>query len=1422
MIEVSEEGHTVTTESTRQVPVESTTNSEEGSGSRDNESYVSSTNEPSTSFKEGADKGAEEHKDEKAVAIPGSALDLSGEAGRINKEESVIPMEITEVDTSGSNIGDTLDMKEASGEGIEVVADSPEQGEKFEETAPSADTTENEMAEEVTIEKDQISTENATTAVEATPCLPTNHLDDNYQAGGNVTESTTTVSQRNDHGTGDSVDDKELPSVNVDIDDTNQDQPVGEEGLAKETPNNNAADGNDHEDESDESGKQSLQSSVAESEQRRPTELDTHAHRELEQEAVVSMEVSEDASSEENDIVEMKRNESIQGMSVEGADDQRPADIDRKVLIHDQDDEERSVLDSVAKDASEISVEDGEGERDLINEEACKIGDDQQPSKSDSDVHIQMQHDEESTIKDVPADVSPTCIVTEVMENVQPKADIRSSEGQETAVEEMAGEMEVSGDEPPRLTAVLGIVEECMTTSDEPEILEPETVRASSDDFALPEQKIGMESTNQEFKTVSESSVEKTESLQSEHADIGGQPSEVQTESISRSPTADVPPSAIEVSKDNNEVHEVGSITQQPKTPEDSRSSELSTSAASGNLENESTAQENDVTPSATDLNKEKSCLPEAQNDLEVDEISTSATAESEQKDALAEEVPENEVKSEEKGKQEVTGTRADDIPEQPSGSEYVLQEVDIMEKVKTDGNLQEADEISSEGDGALMIDENVADEKVHESLNVADVQTNDADKTENVEKLQDKPVQMAVEQGQSRTDESVADEKVNESLNVADVQTREADKTENTEKLQDKAVQMAVEQGQSETDPEMQKTGQKPLEENLEAVKSVAVADEGQPKPSEQPSTNLQPLDESIVSDKTQKTNVPSEKVVSIANEQGQSRTDPETQETSQKQAEKNLDVITSILVTGDGQPKTSEQPSTNTQPDEETANIILQEILKMSETIGQGVLEVGTSEGGIRKENVAIVEESLAVREAKPEGSVIEIKDDTVQAAPTKQTEETTETNQGEVKVEEAADVQEVNGIESNDDSVEHHLQHQDNFDEAEVIAIQSESSQDSASQEVRKAKKRIYAKTCRTGNCSCQYCKEEKKAKIESPPPEDEPEENQVKKKPLPSKKFKRLAISFVPTQKKLKCSACILEFDTEESRKEHYDSTHVNQPVLCSYCKEAFPNDELALLHERAHVKQSLFLCLICDKTYKRKGDIVRHCKTHANANSPPTKSEAPTDDSTHTESKPPPEHSTPTKRKAPPVEESEEIQAKKKPVTTSQTKRLSVSFTGEKVPVKCPSCQLRFEGKLEMETHYKLVHTKVSLICSICQAPFMDKDSLKQHEARHGSDGCFSCLKCDKVCKRKQDIINHYRKHKDQKPTSAGVTNEKSAEASSSGASRSQTPVKQGPSRSKKAGTTTTKEGLFACSLCGKEFIQEELLEVHKRIHTGMI
>lgn len=475
------------------------------------------------------------------------------------------------------------------------------------------------------------------------------------------------------------------------------------------------------------------------------------------------------------------------------------------------------------------------------------------------------------------------------------------------------------------------------------------------------------------------------------------------------------------------------------------------------------------------------------------------------------------------------------------------------------------------------------------------------------------------------------------------------------------------------------------------------------------------------------------------------------------------------------------------------------------MSVTIGEGEEEitVTTSEGVVP---LAIEQGRESSKNTTTIEVIVKVKGDEAQVVDSEK-QEKTEADVGHA----------LNGRDIKiDDTSDHQLQCQDNYDEAEVVAIQSESNEALSISEAKKAKKRIYSKTCRSGNCSCKHCLEAKRSKQEPPQAEMQVDDGKAKRKAMPTNKFKKLAISFTPTVDKIKCPECILVFDFEADMKVHFDAAHTNQPKLCSICRDPYQNEELLKLHEMSHEKSGSFMCLKCDKSYRRKADIVRHCKVHLKEKaSLPVKRKS-------TEETAPEDNAA--KRKA--VADDGQVkqiavpegnQVKQKPASvptqasaptpptppTTKSKKLSISFTGAAEKVKCTVCAQEFATQKDMQEHFHSTHSEKPMLCSICQEAFKSEGSLKQHEASHQKDGRFLCMLCDRTYKRRTDIVNHYNGHRDRR----------------AGGSRSQQPGQKATTGSS-IGDSSVKEEMFTCHQCGKEFVQEQLLEVHKRVHTG--
>ncbi|XP_072174271.1 uncharacterized protein [Diadema setosum] len=389
--------------------------------------------------------------------------------------------------------------------------------------------------------------------------------------------------------------------------------------------------------------------------------------------------------------------------------------------------------------------------------------------------------------------------------------------------------------------------------------------------------------------------------------------------------------------------------------------------------------------------------------------------------------------------------------------------------------------------------------------------------------------------------------------------------------------------------------------------------------------------------------------------------------------------------------------------QASEDTATIILGEILKMSESMSEGgVTAAPLTKAGVPQEPQEpsqVMQETVEIDDQiaskKIEQSVEKVEPGLVASA----------TDQVVISCE---------FLSENDDVVDllhYETVSQEVVDKAYEMEVKSVCSQDDARSVTRKPRKRLLAKTCRTGNCSCKYCTEAKRAKLAEA--EKEAEDNRIKRKPMPANRFKKLSISFTPTAETVKCTMCMKQFEDEKSMQEHFASTHTNLPKLCSICKVNFESDETLQEHEAEHMHNGLFLCLVCGRTYKQKAHLVRHYQSH----SKDIKAKA-------------------TKREASPAD-------------TTKQEGLGIKVKKERFP--CTLCGKEFLDTKLLENHKKIHTGELPYPCTMCNKSFKQPNQLRLHERVHTGEKPFVCKYCNKTFPSSSNMKRHERTHTGYKP-----------------------------------------------------------------------
>jgi len=211
----------------------------------------------------------------------------------------------------------------------------------------------------------------------------------------------------------------------------------------------------------------------------------------------------------------------------------------------------------------------------------------------------------------------------------------------------------------------------------------------------------------------------------------------------------------------------------------------------------------------------------------------------------------------------------------------------------------------------------------------------------------------------------------------------------------------------------------------------------------------------------------------------------------------------------------------------------------------------------------------------------------------------------------------------------------------------------------------------------------------------------------------------------------CLLCEKSFATRPSLKQHITKVHSSDerpyyggPFLCGYgeCGRAFKSRNLLFYHIRHDHDGAPWECLHCDRKFKRKTDLTRHCHAaHSEMRNQPT---------TVTHSCPP-------------------IKRSRAP---SMTKT-------------CEICRKTFHS-IKGYADHKLLHTNERpFACVHCPGKFVTEARLAQHVLNVHKMDPYECTKCKMSFKRKTD----WRNHKCAEQTENSIEREESEESRGSDA-----------------------------------------------------
>ncbi|XP_068247300.1 uncharacterized protein [Palaemon carinicauda] len=246
----------------------------------------------------------------------------------------------------------------------------------------------------------------------------------------------------------------------------------------------------------------------------------------------------------------------------------------------------------------------------------------------------------------------------------------------------------------------------------------------------------------------------------------------------------------------------------------------------------------------------------------------------------------------------------------------------------------------------------------------------------------------------------------------------------------------------------------------------------------------------------------------------------------------------------------------------------------------------------------------------------------------------------------------------------------------------------------------------------------------------------------------------------------CTTCGKVFTHPSSLIYHRESTHNNGRLfVCHICNASFKHKQLLQRHYSVHSEERPYPCEICHQAFKTRGNLYNHMNTHTGLKKFTC-----------------------------------EICGKQFNHLTSLTLHVR-SHTGEK-PFKCEFCAKRFTQNGNLQEHIRIHTGEKPFCCENCGKKFTTSSQFKLHMRRHSGDRPFTCSYCSKGFLNRETCRAHERKHRGEKPYICAVCNKGFSEQYTL----------------RKHLRMHTGEKPYTCSICSKTFRDASNLHKHRRSH----
>ncbi|KAJ8332590.1 hypothetical protein SKAU_G00423790 [Synaphobranchus kaupii] len=251
------------------------------------------------------------------------------------------------------------------------------------------------------------------------------------------------------------------------------------------------------------------------------------------------------------------------------------------------------------------------------------------------------------------------------------------------------------------------------------------------------------------------------------------------------------------------------------------------------------------------------------------------------------------------------------------------------------------------------------------------------------------------------------------------------------------------------------------------------------------------------------------------------------------------------------------------------------------------------------------------------------------------------------------------------------------------------------------------------------------------------------------------------------KRFSCSECGEGFTSSRVLEKHQRIHSRKKPFACSECNKSFSQWQVLQAHESIHTGLKPYVCAECGKRFRYKGYLKIHRRVH-------------------------------TKEKPFSC-----VQCGKRFSQICNLKTHQITHSRGKC-FSCTMCNKTF-AYLHVLKHHQRIHAgEKGLICKLCGKFFKSADALKQHHlANHGGKR-FSCTLCGKgFYRQKQSQVSPECPHR-----------------------RETAPLQRVCGRAlpiyvilKLTKGSTLGRKPFSCTLCGRNFSQNHVLQKHKLTHS---